>query len=229
MSTSTTNDPVGVQQLIDRIKTDGVQEGQQQADAVLAEARKHAAAIVEEARGQADTILGEARQQSERLETNGKRALSLASRDVSLRLKEQLQREFRGWIGGLVQEQLAAPEFLGEVIREMASRTISAVEGVGGTGESAKDAAPGKLTVLTSGEQSQPLDAFVRSQTASMFRRGVEVQSDQSIGHGFRIKIEGKEVEIDFTDEAVTAALMRFIAPKFRQLIGSDTSESANE
>ena len=35
MSTSSTSDTVGVQQLIDRLKAEGVQEGQQQADALL--------------------------------------------------------------------------------------------------------------------------------------------------------------------------------------------------
>lgn len=219
MSTSNPSDVVGVQQLIDRLKNDGVEEGKQQADALLSEAKKQAAAIIEEARGQADAIIREATEQSERTENNGKRALSLASRDTSLRLKEQLEREFRGWIGALVSEQLDAPEFLGEIIRDMASHTASAV---GGAGPGNTEASSAKLTILTSEDQTPIIDAFVRGQTAAMFRGGVEVQSDRSIDHGFRMKIEGHEVEIDITDEAVTAAMMRYLAPKFRLLIGSD-------
>ena len=54
-----------------------------------------------------------------------------------------------------------------------------------------------------------------------MLRQGVRLQADRSLSHGFRVQLADQEIELDFTDEAVTAALMRFLAPKFRQLIGS--------
>lgn len=237
MSTSTSNQPVGVQQLIDRLKSDGVEEGQQQAEALLAAAKQQAAAITEEARREADAILSEAQQEAERIQTNGKRALSLAARDASLQLKEQLQREFRGWVGALVQTQLDAPGFLADVLHEMAKQAIASTSGsagggsAGGGGEAgqAATAQSGKLTALVSGNQTESLDAFVKGQAAEMFRHGVEVRPEPSIAHGVRIQIEGQEVEIDFSDEAATAAMMRFLAPKFRQLIGSDSSPLANQ
>ena len=120
---------VGVQELIDRLKTEGVQEGQYQAETLLSEAKKQAAKIVDAARAEADTIVQEAQQQAERTETNGKRALALASRDASLQLREQLQHEFRGWIGRLVREQFDEPEFLAKLIREMAVQVMASVVG----------------------------------------------------------------------------------------------------
>ena len=59
-----------------------------------------------------------------------------------------------------------------------------------------------------------------------MLRQGVSLNADRSLTHGFRVQIVGDDIEINFTDEAVTAALMRFLAPKFRQRIGS-VSEDA--
>ena len=84
---------VGVQELIDRLKSEGVQEGEQQAEALLTETKKQAASIIEDARREAEQIVHEAQSEAERLEANGKRALALASRDTSLRLKEQLQHD----------------------------------------------------------------------------------------------------------------------------------------
>ena len=155
---------------------------------------------------------------------NGKRALALAARDTSLQLKEQLEREFRGWIGGLVQQQLDAPEFLPKVIREMAGQCSEVV------GQAADGI---KLLIAETGSQNNKaaheFAKFVASQAAAMFEQGVSVQLDPSVQHGFRMRLEGKNVEIDMTDEGVSAALMRFLAPKFRKLIGSSLCESTNE
>jgi V/A-type H+-transporting ATPase subunit E len=222
------NGTVGVQQLIDRLKSEGIQEGKQQADALLAVAKKEAVAIIESAHAEAETILRDAQRQAQRTEDNGKQALALASRDASLQLKEHLEREFRGWIGALVQKQLDAPEFLSKVILEMAGECREVV------GKSAIDREPpsaNKISVLVSSSDTDKtsaahaLKAFVNAQAVAMFGEGVFVQFDPSVRHGFRMRLDGKHVEINFTDEAVTTALMRFLAPEFRQLIGSIAQE----
>ena len=108
-------DTAGVQELIDRLKTEGVEEGQQAAESLLAEAKKQAATIFDAARTEADDLVKAAQLQVEQMDTNGKRALALASRDTSLQLKEQLQHEFRGWVSRLVGEQIDGPRFPGRV------------------------------------------------------------------------------------------------------------------
>ncbi|TWU32462.1 hypothetical protein [Novipirellula artificiosorum] len=220
------NGAVGVQDLIDRLKSEGVKEGQQQAATVLAEAKKQAARIVETAHAEADTILHEAQQQAERTTTNGKRALQLAKRDTSLQLKEQLEHQFRGWIGNLVSQQLDAPELLTDLIREMASEVTTMIAEP--TGSSSVDHSssvdqPSRVKFLVAGEESESLEAYVKGQAAEMFRQGVQLQADRSLDHGFRVQLAGKSIEIDFSDDAVTAALMRFLAPKFRRILGSSS------
>jgi V/A-type H+-transporting ATPase subunit E len=214
---------VGVQELIDRLKTEGVQEGQQQAEALLAEAKKQAAKIVDAARAEADAIAKAAQQQAERTQTNGERALALASRDTSLQLKEQLQHEFRGWVGGLVREQLDEPEFLAELIRELAAQAMATIDNGTGAQDSQQG---GKLRFLVGEDGAKSLEAFVKGQAAEMLRQGVCLQADRSLRHGFRVQIVGDDIEINFSDEAVTAALMRFLAPKFRQRIGSVSGDA---
>ncbi len=221
---SSANDTVGVQQLIDRLKTEGVQEGKQQADELLTAAKREAAAIIDAARSEADTILRDATREAERTEVNGKRALTLAARDTSLQLKEHLQREFRGWIGGLVQKQLDVPEFLPLVIREMAGQCSDAVSETRGEIKLLVAAVHGNQQH----DSATAVDAFVKTQAAAMFRQGVTVRMDPSVRHGFRMQLAEKNVEIDMSEEAVSAALMRFLAPKFRKLIGSSSPENAS-
>lgn len=231
MSSSSPADPsgadVGVQELIDRLKSEGVQEGQQQAESLLSEAKKQAAEMVDAARAEADSIVKQAQQQAKQTETNGKLALALASRDARVQLKEQLEHEFRGWIGRQVQEQLDQPDFLADLIREMA---VQAMASIGGGGDKQRDKPREnqgvKLKFLVAGEGTKSIDAFVKGHSAEMFRQGVSLTADRTLTHGFRVQIVDDDVEMNFTDEAVTAALMRFLAPKFRQQIGS-VSEDA--
>lgn len=222
-TTSSPADTVGVQQLIDRLKSDGIEEGKQRAEALLLAAKKEAAAMLGAARTEADTIVRDAGREAARTEVNGKRALALAARDTSLQLKEQLEREFRGWIGGLVQQQLDAPEFLPQVIREMAGQCSDVID---------QSSGEIKFLVADAGNEhnsaAHELEKFVQNQAALMFEKGVSVQLDPSVQHGFRMRLAGKNVEIDMSDEAVSAALMRFLAPKFRKLIGSSHDEGAS-
>lgn len=221
-SVAASHPDVGVQELIDRLKAEGVQEGQQQAQALLAEAKQQAARIVDAARAEADTIVQEAQQEATRTQTNGRRALALASRDASLQLKEQLQHEFRGWIGKLVRAQLDDPEFLADLIRAMASQAMASIAG----DDSGGDDHGSKLTFLVDPQRVESVESFVAGQAAEMLRHGVRLHADPALVHGFRVQIVANDVEINFSDEAVTAALMRFLAPKFRQQIGLVSEDS---
>ncbi len=215
---SSAGETAGVQELIDRLKSEGVNEGQQAAESLLAEARKQAATIVDAAHTEADELVKAARLRVEQMEANGKRALALASRDTCLQLKEQLQHAFRGWVGQLVSEQLTDPEFLAELICKMASEAITAHGDQDGSGNSTE---ADQMIFSVVGENAELIETFIKQQAAEMLRQGIRLQVDHSLSHGFRVQRAEQEFEIDFTDEAVTAALMRFLAPKFRQLIGS--------
>jgi len=218
---------VGVQDLIDKLKSEGVAEGRQQADALLAEAKREAAAIIDRARAEADDMLRDAQRESDRMQTNGRRALTLASRDTSLQLKEQLQHRFRGWIGGLVHKKLEDPNFLGELIIGVGKAAVTS--GAAGGGESADSAETGGLEVLVPEASEAKVRAFVEGQAAELFREGVQLSADRSGKQGFRVQLADGHSQLELTPEAVTSALMRFLAPKFRQVIESASAEDSNQ
>ena len=189
---ASSGETVGVQELIDRLKSEGVQEGQLRAEALLAEAKKQAAIIVDAAHAEADKLVKEAQRHVAQTQANGKRALALASRDTSLQLKEQLQHEFRGWVGRLVQDQLADRNFVAELIREMAGQAIAAISDGPDTQDSEQ---PVKLRFLVGGGESKSLEAFIKGQAAEMLRQGVCLQADRSLTHGFRVQLVDENIE----------------------------------
>ena len=109
----------GVEELIGRLRDQGVEKGRAEADALLQEARAKAAALVAQAEEQARQIVDRARKEAESLQTSGQQALELAFRDANLALKAQLSDRFTGEVRQLVGEEQEKQEILERMILEI--------------------------------------------------------------------------------------------------------------
>ena len=84
----------GVQDLIDRLRDQGVGAGRSEADRIVAEAREQAAQILAEARREADTLREQTRSDIEKEREAAQQALRLAARDTVLELLDGVARHF---------------------------------------------------------------------------------------------------------------------------------------
>lgn len=195
---------VGVQELIDKLKTDGVTRGQQQAEEIIAAAREEAVSIADDARREADQVLANAKLQAQQMLDNGKQALQLASRDAILKLRESFQQEIHRKFTSLVGQQLNDKSLLQKLILEVAGRARP---------EDSKD----KMEVLV----PSTLNQFVQGLAADMLREGVSFGTVDGLHGGVRVRLSDKDVDIDLTEETVTRLLMQFLAPRFRAFLES--------
>ena len=60
---------------------------------------------------------------------------------------------------------------------------------------------------------------FVLSVMASLLREGITYQPSGDIGAGLKIYLKDGDVEVDLTDEAITAVLLEHLQPRFRALL----------
>lgn len=215
---------MGVQELIDRLKADGVTRGQAEAEALLAEARKQSMIILDDAKQEAEQILRKAREEARQIEGNGKEALKLAARDATLKLKESFQHEFKKRFGKLVGVTLHDDEFLKRLILEVACKAVPSDS-------------PGATEVLLPASkineddlhrgidqvQEGTLAHFVLGLAAEQLREGVTFGVTDTFTEGVRVRLAEQDVEIDLSDETVSGLLLRFLAPRFRALL--DTSK----
>ena len=84
----------GVQELIDRIRRDGVSKGHDEGEAVIAAARAEAVQILDRANKEGEQILSAARIEAARVRKSADDALRLAARDAVLALGEALRTDF---------------------------------------------------------------------------------------------------------------------------------------
>jgi V/A-type H+-transporting ATPase subunit E len=219
MSTETKQSS-GVQELIDRLREEGVSKGQGEAEALLTEARKQSMAILDKANKEAEEILAKARQDAERTKESGNEALRLASRDVILKLKESFHQEFENKVRRLVAQRLEDQTFLERLILEVARRAMPEDEGkpmevLLPAGEATEEELASSVSEVKEGTLSH----FVLGLAADVLREGLTFGVSDEAETGVNVRLLEDDVEIELTDETVTALLMQFMLPRFRAIL----------
>ena len=83
-----------IQDLVSSIKKDGIDSANQQAAAILADARKQADAIIADAKSQADKLRDDARAEIEVFKNSAQLSAQQAKRDAVLAFRQEVQQEF---------------------------------------------------------------------------------------------------------------------------------------
>lgn len=211
----------GVQQLIDRLSREGVAEGEQQAEQILAAAREQAAQIIEGAKAQAAEIVNKAREEAQHFEAGGKEAVKLACRDGVRELASLLHEGFRARLQELVRHHLQDADLLKQLILEIAGKA-KPPEGADVEILLPADAvAEEELRKRIKAGDEDALTRFARQMLGDEIRKGFILQPGDDEETGLRVRVVDENVEIDFTDEAITELLAQHLLPRFRAVLRS--------
>lgn len=213
----------GVDALIEKLRDKGVGEGQAESDRIIAEARQKATAIKKQAQLEADQIISETRKQTEALKSAGKDALELAARDAHLKLRELLMTRFSDEVRRLVGHIMEPQPFMEKLILQVAGRVRDEA------GLDKEDKLSIKLPenliqiddLRKNPEQLKEgtMAHFVLSVMASLFREGITFHPSGDVKKGLKVYLKDGDVEVDLTDEAITAVLLEHLQPRFRALL----------
>lgn len=209
----------GIEELIGRLREQGVEEGKAQADELMEQTRLKAEKRLDDARREADSLVRQAREEAEQTKRAGEEAVRLAVRDAMLRLKSEMVDQFADRVRRLVTRELQDGDFLKELILEVGGRSAPS------SGQSAKLLLPedaiGLEQLRRDPEEVKEgnLSHFVASITKDMLRDGLEIGSRDDTSAGIRIQLLDENVEIELTDEAITELLLRHLVPRFRAIM----------
>lgn len=215
----------GVDQLIARLREDGVNKGEQQAEKLLQEAKHKAQHIIDSAKQESQQMLVKARRQTEELHAAGKSAMHTAMRDMVLQLKLDLTREFSEDLKRLVSHQLQQPEILKAMILELVGRSAQATN----IGEEPNVEVVLPEAVIGLEELRNNPDAlgsghlmeFVFGLTREMLQDGVTFKADENdpLSAGLRVKLTDQNLELDLTEQVVASILLQHLQPRFRAIL----------
>ena len=191
-----------LENLIEKIKQDGVEEAERQSKEIIAKAKNEASEIVNSAKNKAKEIAQEAEKEAEKFKQNAESAIQQAARDLVLLLKERIRTLFDSLFKMNVSETFSI-DFLKELI----------VKIVVNWGQDST------LEVLVSDADKQKLQELVFSSLKKELRNTIILKTDNRIHKGFRIGIKGEEVYYDLTDEGILEFLKQFLSPSLSEIL----------
>lgn len=214
----------GVQDLISRLRDEGVQAGNQEAERLLAEARHEAAEVLQQARSEATRLREQTRMEIEKDRESATHALKLASRDTVLELRDAVSRHFEQHVKRLVSQVSIDEELVKSMILVLAGHAAS---------EFVRDRDAEILVAhlmfganedneVANANAEQRAHKLVLGITGNMLREGVELIPDTDISGGARVRVKGEDAEIDLSDEAVTELLMKHLLPRFQVILSGE-------
>jgi V/A-type H+-transporting ATPase subunit E len=179
----------GVENLIGRLRDEGIAQGRSQAQALVVAAQKQASDIIATAQREAESILAKAKEEAGKLKS----------------LEGDLVEEFRNRLFRLVKGLLVDPAFLQRLILEVASK--AAWRGLFRFA----------LQVLQGNDLVR--EHFVLSLGGGMLREGMSFGVADDGEAGVRVRLVDDDVRIDLTESAISELLLRHMLPRFRALL----------
>lgn len=206
---------IQVQELIDKIKKDGIIAATEEASRIKASAETEARRIIETAKKEAEDIVRNGKQDAERAEKAGIAALQQASRNLVLAFKDEIQ----ALLNNIINEHVAA-HYGEEVIKNALPEILKAWAAGGNT------AGGNDLAVLLPEAQLSKIKAFFSEKMTGELWKGVELKSNRKLASGFRISNREGSVYYDFSAEAVADLLSAYLNPKLAEILKTSVKEN---
>ncbi|MCR4734767.1 MAG: V-type ATP synthase subunit E [Treponema sp.] len=196
---------VQLQELIDKIKKDGVASAQVEAAKIIENAEKKAAGIISDAQDKAAEIVKNAKKETERMEKASEEAITQAGRNMLISFKDSLISELDLLIQAETEKALAK-----DVLAKLVPETIKAW---------AKNADASELSVLLSEKDLKNLESAFTSELKAEIAKGMEIKPDKTLSAGFRIGVNNGSAYYDYSAESLAEMFAAYLNPKVADLM----------
>lgn len=214
-----TKETSGVQELIDKLKNLGITEGQKQAEEILKEARNKASCVLSQAKDEADKLLSDTRHTIEVERKSSHEAIKTAFRDTEIALRSKVRDAFSAHLKRLVSLELEDKDFIKELV--LAIGGVKSPDIVQAT--QVEVLLPSKIFepdgTHLSEDGKKRMSHLVLGITHEMLREGIELKSSTDVKRGIKVRLTGKDIELDLTDEAITDLLLKYLLPRYREIV----------
>lgn len=202
---------VQLQELVDKIKKDGVESAEAAAADIIQKANEKAASILESAKKEAENMVAKAETESDRLEKAAEAAIRQAGRNILISFRDAVEVR----LSALISRETAAA-YSPDVLAELIPRAVNAWINTTGTNE---------LSVLLNEKDLNTLEGTLSKALKDEIASGVELKTDNSIPGGFRIGTRDGGAYYDFSAEAVADLFSAYLNPRISTLLDSAAKE----
>ena len=196
---------IQLQELIDKIKRDGIANAETEKNRIISDAERKAAAIVKDAEAKADAAIKAAKAETERMEKASEDAIAQAGRNLIISFRDGINKELQSLVTAETEKAMDK-DLLKKLIPEVVKAWAVNPEAEG-------------LSVLLSEDDLKALEAGFKTSLKTQLSKGLEIKSDSSLSSGFRIGSKNGEAFYDFSAEEVANLFSAYLNPKTTELM----------
>jgi len=186
-----------VQELINKIKTEGIQEAQSKAQEMEAAAQKKADDIIASAEQKALHLMSDAKAHQERLQEATQKALAQTARDMLLKLRQEICAALSRIADQEVHQALSKDK--------LADLIEAVIKGY------AKGSQSDGIVVLLGEKDYKALKDSLLVQLKKTVKQGVTIKASAHVSAGFTISFDEGRSSYEFTDETLVDFLSRSV------------------
>lgn len=197
-----------LQELTDKLYNEGLSKGKQEAEEMVAKAKKDAAAILADARAESDKIVSAAQKDALDIKQKMETEIKMAFRQTITTLKNQIKNTL---ISNSINKPVTAVADNTSFLKELIMSAISAFNPKGSDMVS--------LSLLLPENKRIELESFFKSEATKQIKDSVEIKFDNKIQNGFKIGPAKEGYHISFTDKDLQHLFSEFLKPKTREFL----------
>ena len=206
---------IQLQELIDKIKKEGIGSAEDAAAKIIAEAQNKAKSIISDAEAKAETIVKNGKTETERMEKASIDAISQASRNVLISFRDGINAQ----LNALIQAE-CAKAYDSDMLKTLIPDTVKAWAN--------KDEA-NDLAVLLSEKALKELEAGFNAKLKAEISKGLVIKADNSLSDGFRIGVKDGAAFYDFSADSVAEMFASYLNPRTSQIMKDALSNLEKE
>lgn len=191
-----------IDELAQKLVSEGVERGQAQADKIVAEAKETAAQLVAEAQSQADEIRKQGRKDAEALEANTKSELKMFAAQALSALKSEVANVVCGRVVNEAVAPVAADKaFMQQFLLKLAEQW------------------GGREDIVISTEDAAALKSYFAAKAKSLLDKGVKIEQVNGQKAAFAITPADGSYRVDFGEEQFEDFFKSFLRPQLIDML----------
>lgn len=202
---------VQLQELVEKIKKDGIETASAQAADIIRDAEAKAAAILSAARNEADSIVKNGQDEASRMEKAAVSAISQAGRNLILSFRDSILAT----LDSIIKTE-TAKSYDAAVLKELVPSVVHAWTASAKTDD---------ISVLLSPADAEKLDAAMKAALKNEIAKGLEIHASKAVSGGFRIGTKDGAAYYDFSAEAVASLFSEYLNPRIAAIMKDAAKE----
>ena len=191
-----------IQELTDKLLSEGVEKGKLEAEKIIASAKDESAAIIADAKKKADEIIAAAKKESESLKENTKSELKMYSAQALSALKTEVANVLtNNAVSEVVKQSVADKDFMNKFLLKLAEKWGAQED------------------IVISAEDAEGLKAVFAKQAKSLLDKSVKIEGVHGQKALFTIEPADGSYKVNFGEEEFEDYFKSFLRPQLVDML----------